>query len=135
MAQRLLAPTPFPGSQHIYQLWTISEIPVGLTKGRNILFLYKPNCIDTPAIIWGTHWIGGIISPENPDHTSDMLAFQLNDARDKALITQRSFFKVLCEAKKRVGIPKEKIILVTEDKDETRKFKHFNDIKDMSEIM
>ena len=97
----------------------------------DVLALYTPNCIDTPAIIWGTHWAGGVVSPANPGYTSDELAFQLKDARAKALVTQTSFLKTACEAAKKAGVPEDRIILLGEKKDEIGKFKHFSDIRHM----
>jgi 4-coumarate--CoA ligase len=70
----------------------------------DVLTLYTPNCIDTPAIIWGTHWAGGVLSSANPGYTTDELAFQLKDARSKALVTQTPLLKAACMAAKKAGI-------------------------------
>ncbi|KAI9796146.1 MAG: hypothetical protein M1833_006484 [Piccolia ochrophora] len=100
-------------------------------KGE-VLALFTPNSIDTPAIIWGCHWAGGIISPANPGYTVDELAFQLKDAGAKALVTQKPFLKVALEAAQRAGIPENRILLLGDERDETSRFKHFTSIRNTS---
>ena len=101
-------------------------------KKGDVLALYSPNCIDTPAIMWGTHWAGGIVSPANPGYTADELAFQLKDSGAKALVTQKSFLKTAIEACKKVGIDEDRIILMGDERDETMKFKHFSHIRNLA---
>lgn len=98
----------------------------------DVLALFTPNCIDTPAITWGVHWAGGIVSPANPGYTAEELAFQLKDSRAKALATQKPFLKVAVEAAMRAGIPEERIILMGDEKDESVRFKHFSSIRNLS---
>lgn len=94
--------------------------------------LFTPNCIDTPAIIWGTHWAGGIVSPANPGYTTEELAFQLKDSGAKALCTQKPFLKTALEAAKQAGIPEDRIILMGDEKDESGRFKHFSSIRNIA---
>lgn len=101
-------------------------------KKGDVLALYTPNCIDTPAITWGTHWAGGILSPANPGYTPDELAFQLKDSGAKALVTQKAFLKSAREAAKKAGIPEDRIILMGDERDETAQFKHFSNIRNIS---
>ena len=101
-------------------------------KKGDVLALFTPNCIDTPAIIWGTHWAGGIVSPANPGYTADELAFQLKDSGAVALVTQKPFHKVAVEAAKQVGIPEDRIILIGDERDESFNFKHFTSIRPLS---
>ena len=98
----------------------------------DVLALFTPNCIDTPAITWGVHWAGGIVSPANPGYTAEELAFQLKDSGAKALATQKPFLKVAVEAAMRAGIPEERIILMGDEKDESVRFKHFSSIRNLS---
>ena len=35
-------------------------------KKDEVLALFTPNSIDTPSIIWGCHWAGGIVTAANP---------------------------------------------------------------------
>jgi len=93
-----------------------------------VLALFTPNCVDTPALIWGCHWAGGIISPANPGYTTDELAFQLKDSGAKALATQKPFLKVALEAAKRVGIPDDRVILIGDERDLTARYKHFTSV-------
>ena len=97
----------------------------------DVLGLFSFNAIDTPAIIWGTHWAGGVVSPANPGYTVNELVFQLKDSGAKALVTQKALLAVATAAAKQVGIPEDRIILLGEDRDETSKFKHFKSIRNI----
>lgn len=101
-------------------------------KKGDVLALYTPNCIDTPALLWGTLWAGGIVSPANPGYTSDELAFQLKDSGAKALATQKAFLETARVACKKVGIDEDRIILIGDEKNETMKFKHFTAIRNLA---
>ena len=94
----------------------------------DVLALYTPNCIDTPAITWGCHWAGGVLSPANPHYTVDELAFQLKDSGAKGVVTQLPFIKNAQEAAKKVGIPLDKVIVMGDEKDPSFKVKHFTSI-------
>ena len=98
----------------------------------DVVALFTPNCIDTPAVIWGFHWAGGIVSPANPGYTVDELAFQLRDSGAKALVTQKQCLEVALVAAKRVGIPEDRIILIGDELDESRRFKHFTSIRNIA---
>lgn len=98
----------------------------------DVLLLFTPNCIDTPAVMWGCQYAGGIISPANPGYTVDELAFQLKDSGAKAIVTQMPFIETAVKAAKEVGIPENRIILMGDEKDPTYKFKHFTGIRNMS---
>ena len=98
----------------------------------DVLTLFTPNCIDTPAIIWGCHWAGGILSPANPGYTVEELAFQLKDAGAKAIVTQKPFLAVAQEAANQVGIPHDRIILMGDERDELKHFKHFSTIRNLA---
>ena len=94
----------------------------------DVLALFTPNCVDTPAVIWGCHWAGGIVTTANPGYTADELAFQLRDAGAKALVTQKKFLATAQAAAKKVGIPEDRIILMGDERDRSMKFKHFQSI-------
>ncbi|CAD6577514.1 MAG: hypothetical protein ASARMPREDX12_008381 [Alectoria sarmentosa] len=98
----------------------------------DVLALFTPNCIDTPAITWGVHWAGGVVSPANPGYTAEELAFQLKDSGAKALATQKPFLKVAVEAATLAGIPQDRIILMGDEKDESMRFKHFSSIRNIA---
>lgn len=98
----------------------------------DVLAIFTPNCIDTPAITWGVHWAGGVVSPANPGYTAEELAFQLKDSGATALATQKPFLKVATEAAMQAGIPEDRIILMGDEKDESMRFKHFSSIRNLA---
>ncbi|KAL8996134.1 MAG: hypothetical protein Q9169_004281 [Polycauliona sp. 2 TL-2023] len=98
----------------------------------DVLALFTPNSIDTPSVIWGCQWAGGIVSPANPGYTVDELAFQLKDSGATALVTQKALLPTATEAAKRVGIPDDRIILVGDDRDESMRFKHFQSVRNLA---
>ncbi|KAI9674447.1 MAG: hypothetical protein M1817_001785 [Caeruleum heppii] len=97
-----------------------------------VLALYTPNCIDTPAVTWGCHWAGGVLSPANPAYTVDELAFQLRDSGALALVTQLQCLDNAKEAARRVGIPEERILLMGDERDPAGRVKHFTSIANTS---
>ncbi|KAI9697638.1 MAG: hypothetical protein M1836_004588 [Candelina mexicana] len=102
-------------------------------QNGDVLALFTPNCIDTPAITWGCHWAGGILSPANPGYTAEELAFQLKDASARALVTQKPFLDTARAAAKLVGLPDDRIILMGGERDPEMKFKHFSSIKNIAD--
>ncbi|TVY47242.1 putative 4-coumarate--CoA ligase [Lachnellula occidentalis] len=101
-------------------------------KRGDVLALFTPNCIDTPPIMWGALWAGGILSPANPGYTAAELAFQLKDAGAKALVTQKPFLKTAREACQIAGIDEDQILLMGDEKDETNRIKHFSSFKNFA---
>ncbi|KAH7009732.1 hypothetical protein EDB80DRAFT_868264 [Ilyonectria destructans] len=97
-------------------------------KRGDVLATFTPNCIDFPSIVWGTHWAGGVVSPANPAYTADELAFQLKDSQAKVLVTQFEFLEVACAAAKIAGMPKDRIVLIGDAKDEKKSFLHFKEL-------
>jgi len=97
-----------------------------------VLALFTPNCIDTPAVTWGTHWAGGVVSPANPAYTVDELAFQLKNSGAKAVATQVPLLPVVREAARKVGIPEDRIILVGDQRDPEARVRHFTSIRNIS---
>jgi 4-coumarate--CoA ligase len=97
-----------------------------------VLAIFSPNNVDTPAVMWGTIWAGGIVTTANSGYTVEELEFQLKDSGAKALVTQLSLIGVAAEAAKRAGIPESNIWILGNDKDTTRKYKHFTNIADIS---
>ena len=100
-------------------------------KGE-VLGLYLPNSIDTPAITWGTHWCGGIVSPANPGYTVDELAFQLKDSGARALITTLEYLPNAKAACKKVGIEEQYIALAGDKRDPEARIKHFTSVRNIS---
>ncbi|KAI4153253.1 MAG: hypothetical protein LQ341_000557 [Variospora aurantia] len=142
---------PFPDDKIIYlepetsRSYTFAQVrdtAVEFGKGlksawewrkNDVLALFTPNSIDIPAIIWGCHWAGGIVSPANPAYTVDELAFQLKDSGAKAIATQETLLPAAIEAAKRVGIPEDRLILLGGDeRDAAIRFKHFRSIRNLA---
>ncbi len=130
-----------PDTGRSYTFAQVKETAIDFGKGLKALWdwqkgdvigLFTPNSIDVPAVIWGTHWAGGIPSPANPGYTAAELAFQLKDSHAKALVTQKPFLPVAREAAKMAGIPEDRIILLGDQRDEQLKFKHFTNIRNTS---
>lgn len=97
-----------------------------------MLALFTPNSIDTPVLMWGTLWAGGIVSPANPAYTVDELAFQLKNSGAKALATQTAVLSVAKAAAKKVGIPEDHIFLVGDERDPAARIKHFTSVRNIS---
>ena len=126
-----------PYTKRSYTYAQVRDAAVNFGKGLkalwdwqkgDVLALYTPNCIDTPAITWGCHWAGGVLSPANPNYTVDELAFQLKDSGAKGLVTQLPFIKNAQEAAKKVGIPLDRVIVMGDQKDPSYQVKHFTSI-------
>lgn len=98
----------------------------------DVLALFTPNSIDTPVLMWGTLWAGGVVSPANPAYTVDELAFQLKNSGAKALATQTAVLPVAVAAAKKVGIPDDHIILVGDQRDPNARYKHFTSVRNIS---
>ncbi|KAF9888620.1 hypothetical protein FE257_008552 [Aspergillus nanangensis] len=101
-------------------------------KKGDMLAFFTPNSIDTPAVMWGTLWAGGAVTPANPAYTVDELAFQLKTSEAKAIVTQVAQLKTALAAAQKVGIPDTRIILVGDQRDPTNQFKHFTSIRNTS---
>ncbi|KAE8134985.1 hypothetical protein BDV38DRAFT_294956 [Aspergillus pseudotamarii] len=98
----------------------------------DVLALFTPNSIDTPVVMWGAHWAGGVVSPANPAYTTEELAFQLKNSGAKAVITQVPQLSVVREAAKKANIPEDRIILIGDQRDPEAKVKHFTSIRNIS---
>ncbi|KAJ5542293.1 hypothetical protein N7461_008296 [Penicillium sp. DV-2018c] len=141
---------PFPDDKILYQdadtkrhytYKTLRDASLEFGKGLravwdwqkgDVLALFTPNSIDTPVMMWGTLWAGGIVSPANPGYTVEELAFQLKNSGAKAIATQVSALSVAKEAAKKVGIPEDRIILVGDQRDPEARIKHFGSIRNIS---
>jgi 4-coumarate--CoA ligase len=86
-------------------------------KKNDVLALFAQNCIDTPAITWGAHWAGGIVSPANPAYNVRELVYHLKDSGAKALFTQKHLLGVALKAAAEAGIAKEKVVLIGDEEE------------------
>jgi 4-coumarate--CoA ligase len=99
---------------------------------NDVLALYAPNDIDIPPVIYGTFFAGGIVTPANPGYSKDELAYQLENAGAKALVTTKAFLKTALEAAKKVGIANDRVILLGAERDETHQCKHWTNVRKTS---
>ncbi|KAL5363987.1 hypothetical protein BJX96DRAFT_156546 [Aspergillus floccosus] len=128
-------------TQRYYTYKALKETALEFGKGLkatydwrkgDVLALYTPNSIDTPVVMWGTHWAGGVISPANPAYTVEELAFQLKNSGARALVTQMAHLASATAAAKQVGIPESHIILIGDERDPQGKIKHFTSVRNIS---
>jgi acyl-CoA synthetase (AMP-forming)/AMP-acid ligase II len=82
-----------------------------LRKG-DVLALFLQNNINTAAVMFGTHYLGGIVSPANPAYTVRELVHHLKDSGAKILVTQASLLKVALGAAREVSIAEDHVIVV-----------------------
>ncbi|KAH8698307.1 putative phenylacetyl-CoA ligase [Talaromyces proteolyticus] len=101
-------------------------------KKGDVLAIFSPNSIDTPSVMYGVAWAGGVISPANPTYTVEELAFQLSNSEAKAIVTQVPMLPVARAAAKKVGIPEDRIILLGDQRDPNAQFKHFTSVRNLA---
>jgi 4-coumarate--CoA ligase len=99
---------------------------------NDVLALYAPNDIDIPPVIYGTFFAGGVVTPANPGYSADELAYQLGNSEAKGLVTTKAFLNTALEAAEKVGIAKDRVILLGVEKDETHHCKHWTSIRKTS---
>jgi 4-coumarate--CoA ligase len=90
--------------------------------------IFSVNCIDTPAIIWGIHWAGGVVSPTNPSYTTSELVHHLKDCGAKLLVTQKGLLQMAMEAASIVGLSGSNILLIGDEMDLSDRVRHFSEI-------
>lgn len=70
---------------------------LGLSKG-DVVAIYSPNCLEYPIAFQAIASLGGVCSTANPSYTASELAYQLNDAGAKYLLTVPSLYERALEA-------------------------------------
>lgn len=98
----------------------------------DVLALYAPNDIDIPPVIYGTFFAGGIVTPANPGYSVDELAYQLENSGAKGLVTTIQFLETALVAAIKVGIQRDRVILLGKEKDESHRVKHWTNIRKTS---
>lgn len=96
---------------------------------NDVLCIYAPNDVDFAAIVYGTLYAGGIVTPANPAYSANELEFQLRNSEAKALVTTKQFLDTAQKACQKAGIPSDRIILLGEERDESHKFKRWTNIR------
>ncbi len=56
-----------------------------------MLAVFAENGVDTPAVIFGCHWAGGVVCLVNPAYGVAELGWQLRDAGVKGVVTMGKF--------------------------------------------
>lgn len=69
----------------------------GFSKG-DVVAIYSPNCLEYPIAFQAIALLGGISSTANPSYTASELAYQLNDAGAKYLLTVPQLLERALEA-------------------------------------
>ncbi len=81
---------------------SISKVAAGLaargfSKG-DVVAIYSPNCLEYPIAFQALASLGGVSSTANPSYTASELAYQLNDAGAKYLLTVPELLERALEA-------------------------------------
>lgn len=69
----------------------------GFSKG-DVVAIYSPNCLEYPIAFGAIAFLGGISTTANPSYTASELAYQLNDAGAKYLLTAPQLLERALEA-------------------------------------
>jgi acyl-CoA synthetase (AMP-forming)/AMP-acid ligase II len=100
-----LSSNPFPSDIRSNALSFSANLQrkLGWKKGE-VLPVFSPNPIDIPAVYWGSHWAGGVVSRANPIYTAEKLQYQLADSGTKVLVFHSALIKIATAAVQNVGI-------------------------------
>ena len=98
----------------------------------DVLALYAPNDIDIPPVIYGAFFAGAVVTPANPAYSADELAYQLENAGARGVVTTKAFLENALEAARKVGIGEDRVILLGEERDASFKVKHWTNIRKTS---
>jgi 4-coumarate--CoA ligase len=101
-------------------------------KKGEVLALFSPNCVDTPAVTFGALWAGATVSPANPGYTVAELTYQLRDCGARAVVTQLAVIDTVRKACKQVGIAEDSIILIGDERDPSGRVKHWTSVRNIS---
>ncbi|KAF3010679.1 hypothetical protein E8E13_005541 [Curvularia kusanoi] len=98
----------------------------------DVLALFAPNDIDIPPIIYGAFFAGGVVTPANPGYSADELAYQLENAEAKGLVTTKAFLNTALQAAQKIGLREDRVILLGAEKDPSHRVKHWTNIRKTS---
>ncbi|RPA81751.1 acetyl-CoA synthetase-like protein [Ascobolus immersus RN42] len=101
-------------------------------RKSDVLCIFSTNNIDYGTICWGTHWVGGVVTPANPGYTVDELTFQLKSSKSRCLVTTAELLPVAAPAAAAAGIPKSAIILIGPTR--AQGYRHYTSILDPSAV-
>lgn len=98
----------------------------------DVLALVATNDIDSPAVIMGTLWAGGTVSPSNPGYTAAELVHQFKDSGARIVVTQYHLLQVVRDACQAVGLEDGAIVLIGDEHDLTGRIPHYTNIRDFT---
>ncbi|KAL4791399.1 putative phenylacetyl-CoA ligase [Aspergillus venezuelensis] len=81
-------------------------------KKGDVLALMSPNSIETPAVTWGCHYVGGTVAPINPGLSSRELEQQLLRSQAKGIVAHPSCLRTAVEAAKLASLPQERVLVL-----------------------
>ncbi|RFU23812.1 hypothetical protein B7463_g12526, partial [Scytalidium lignicola] len=103
-------------------------------KGH-VLAVVSANSVHLPPVIWGTLYIGGIVSPASHTYGSRELEHQLRDSGASAIVTQQPFLPAVLKAASAIGIPHGHIVLLPDARTCTSPFAPTGDNLEFSELV
>ncbi|PVH85763.1 acetyl-CoA synthetase-like protein [Cadophora sp. DSE1049] len=93
----------------------------------DILALFTPNSADISTVVLGTLWAGGVVCPFNNLYTVPELSSLLKSSGAKGLVTHTSCLDVALEAAKKVGLSRERVVVIGE-RDKNGEIGHLEDL-------
>ncbi|PGH08308.1 hypothetical protein AJ80_07904 [Polytolypa hystricis UAMH7299] len=81
----------------------------------DVLAVMAPNDIDTPSVIWGCHYVGGIVAPANPTLSAVELQKQLSSSQARGLVVHPQCLPAAREAVRLAGLAPEHLLVLRED--------------------
>lgn len=94
----------------------------------DVLTIFSPNSIDTPIIVYGTIWAGGVVAQANPSYTVRELADQLIASGSKVLVTHCDNLQTAIRASHIANLPRSKVLLVGNRRDQSGQSAHFSSL-------
>ncbi|KAK0126538.1 hypothetical protein ONS95_008131 [Cadophora gregata] len=96
-------------------------------KKGDILATFTPNSADISTVVLGTLWAGGVVCPLNNLYPVSELSSLLKSSRAKGLVTHVSCLDVALKAAKKVGLSRERIVVIGE-RDKKGNVEHLEDL-------
>ncbi|KAK5789755.1 hypothetical protein VI817_008878 [Penicillium citrinum] len=87
----------------------------GWCKG-DVLIVMTPNDIDTPSVIWGCQFLGGIVAPVSPELSAQELLLQLKRSHARGLVVHPQCAVVAMEAARLANLSSDRILILRLDK-------------------
>lgn len=94
----------------------------------DVLCLCAANSIDTPPVVFGTLWAGGIVTTCNPHYTATELTHQMRDSGARVVVTDSAALPTVRAACRNSGIPDTHIILLNEDRNQHGSYESWRSI-------